>query len=109
MTYGIYPYLQPNIDSDVGYWCIKKNRFDLYIDMNNLSYLYNKNIMILIENILNMDETYRYDIAEILIDPWLEYYYEKYKHDIVQQSIKQYKDNKNKNSIDNLPYYLPSI
>lgn len=77
--------------------------------MKHLSHFYNAKVISLLNGCLNTSETERFEIEQVIKDPWFKTYYKRYAEKIEEQSQAQSTKNKNdKHKMDqNIPYYKP--
>jgi len=89
LSTGVSPYINADAKKDSGYWCIKHNNIRQYLEMNDLSKYISNTLLILINACLNMDESERYLVDDIIHHQWFKSYFAKYRERIETKSMSQ--------------------
>lgn len=104
---GVAPYMSADAKKDSGYWCIKHNNIRQYLEMNDLSKYVSNTLLTLINGCLNMDESERYLIGDIIQHPFFRSYYAKYKQRIESKSMSQIeRHKKQQKKMAVFPFYV---
>lgn len=103
---GYFPYKYPNKE-DFGYVCVKDRKIDIWLKNKNISQYVPSKCVSLLHSMLNMTESKRFNIENVMKHQWLSTYHRSYSHKIVKKSQLQRKRNMKRqlNNNDAFPYY----
>eukprot|EP01083_Nonionella_stella_P000708 2010_1 len=105
MLTGTNPYDFPS-DADDGYLALKSKELQNYLATHGLNASFKKEIVSLVEGLMNIDEEERMDTRQILTHEWFKHYYSRYKLRIEQKTRSQKERHaRQAKKMDALPYY----
>jgi len=107
VLFGDHPYKTME-ESDVGgYWAIHHGKLKTYLRMENLLNTITPNMLSLLNGLLNVDETQRFDSFNVLQHGWFRKYYQRYSEQINKKSVLQREQLLNqKEKLSCFPYYI---